>query len=63
MATAYRAMHPDRPVVYTSADAGRRGRGVPGSLFLRKPFQVREVNQTVRLMVQGLADAPVRAAG
>ncbi|MDP4021644.1 response regulator [Methylobacterium sp. NEAU 140] len=63
VATAYRAMHPDRPVVYTSADAGRRGRGVPGSLFLRKPFQVREVNQTVRLMVQGLADAPVRAAG
>ena len=63
VALAYRAIHPDRPVVYTSTEANRRVRGVPGSLFLRKPFQVREVNQMVRLMAQGLTDAPLRAAG
>lgn len=67
VAQAFRAIHPDRPVVYTSADA-QRARGVPGSLFLRKPFQVREVNQMVRMMANGLSDhglagAPLRAAG
>ena len=68
VAQAFRALHPDRPVVYTSTEANRRVRGVAGSLFLRKPFQVREVNQMVRMMAQGLSDqgssdAPLRAAG
>ena len=67
VAQAYRALHPDRPVVYTSTEANRRIRGVAGSLFLRKPFQVREVNQMVRLMAKGLGDlrltdTPLRAA-
>ena len=64
VAQAFRALHPDSPVVYTSTDASR-GRGVPGSLFLRKPFQVREVNRMVRMMTEGLTDAPsgLRAAG
>ena len=66
VAHAFRAIHPDRPVVYTSTDAGSRS-GVPGSLFLRKPFQVQAVNRLVRMMVEGLGvaqqDAPLRAAG
>ncbi len=66
VAHAFRAMHPDRPVVYTSTDANRRS-GVPGSLFLRKPFQMQEVNRLVRMMVEGLGetagDAPLCAAG
>jgi two-component system, OmpR family, response regulator len=60
VAQAFRAIHPDRPVVYTSTDASGRS-GVPGSLFLRKPFQVQAVNRLVRVMVEGLG-APVHAA-
>jgi two-component system, OmpR family, response regulator len=66
VAHAFRAIHPDRPVIYTSTDTNGRS-GVPGSLFLRKPFQVQEVNRLVRMMVDGLGaahlDAPLRAAG
>ncbi|SDN31601.1 CheY chemotaxis protein or a CheY-like REC (receiver) domain [Methylobacterium phyllostachyos] len=66
VAHAFRALHPDRPVVYTSTEANRRS-GVPGSLFLRKPFQVQEVNRLVRMMVEGLGEAasgaPLCAAG
>lgn len=53
VAHAFRAIHPDRPVVYSSTDTNRRS-GVPGSLFLRKPFQMQEVNRLVRMMVEGL---------
>ncbi|GJE62743.1 response regulator [Methylobacterium trifolii] len=63
VAEAFRAQHPDRPVVYTSTAGGRHPRAVPGSLYLRKPFQVREVNAIVRMMMQGLTDVPLRAAG
>ncbi|MCJ2125428.1 response regulator [Methylobacterium sp. J-077] len=62
VAHAFRAIHADRPVVYTSTDSSG-GRGVPGSLFLRKPFQVEAVNRLVRMMVDGLSDAPLCAAG
>ena len=65
VAQAFRAIHPHGPVVYTSTestrtDAAMRARGVPGSLFLRKPFQVREVEQVVRSMAQGRADRSAR---
>lgn len=66
VAHAFRALHPDRPVVYTSTDTMGRS-GVSGSLFLRKPFQVQEVNQLVRMMVEELGEttrgAPLRATG
>ena len=62
VAHAFRALHADRPVVYTSTDSSG-GRGVPGSLFLRKPFQVEAVNRLVRMMGDGLSDAPLCAAG
>ncbi len=67
VAESFRALHADRPVVYTSADTAARRRCVPGSLFLRKPFQVREVDAMVGLMAGGLGSmtgaVPLRAAG
>ena len=63
VAEAFRAMHPDRPVVYTSTAAGRHPRSVAGSLYLRKPFQIRDINQIVRMMVEGVTDQPLRAVG
>ena len=66
VAHAFRTIHPDRPVVYTSTDTMGRS-GVPGSFFLRKPFQVQEVNRLVRTMVEGLGEttlgSPLCAAG
>ena len=62
VAEAFRAQHPDRPVVYTSSGSGRHPRAVPGSLYLRKPFQIREVNALVRMMREGVSDAGLRAA-
>ena len=67
VAESFRALHPNGPVVYTSADTAARHRCVPGSLFLRKPFQVREVNAMVGLMAEGPGSlteaASLRAAG
>lgn len=63
VAEAFRAQHPDRPVVYTSTGQGRNPRAVPGSLYLRKPFQIREVNALVRMMNEGISDGQMRAAG
>lgn len=53
VAEAFRAMHAGRPVVYTSTEGALRRRGVTGSLFLRKPFQVREVDAMVQSVVGG----------
>lgn len=63
VAEAFRAAHPDRPVVYTSTAAKLPPRTVPGSLYLRKPFQIREVNALVRMMREGVSDDGLRAAG
>ena len=62
VAEAFRAQHPDRPVVYTSSGSGRHPRAVPGSLYLRKPFQIRDVNALVRMMREGVSDRELRAA-
>lgn len=64
VAGAFRALRPDGPVVYTSADTSSRRRGVAGSLFLRKPFQVREIEATIRAMAEGTLVPPfLQAAG
>ena len=63
VAEAFRAAHPDRPVVYTSTAAKLPPRAVPGSLYLRKPFQIREVNALVRMMREGVSDHGLRAVG
>ena len=62
VAEAFRAQHPDRPVVYTSSGSGRHPRAVPGSLYLRKPFQIRDVNAQVRMMREGVSDLELSAA-
>lgn len=63
VAEAYRALHPDRPVVYASA-AEQVGRDtVPGSFFLRKPFQVQEIAELARMMAETAKPLPMPAAG
>ncbi|MGU3537010.1 response regulator [Methylobacterium sp. A54F] len=52
VAEAYRLIHPDRPVIYASTEAGLDRREVPGSLFLRKPFQLAAVTALVRMMAE-----------
>lgn len=64
VAEAYRARHPDRPVIYASAGTPVEQRTVPGSLFIRKPFQVREVVAIARMMRTDAARTDgLRAAG
>ncbi|MCJ2013469.1 response regulator [Methylobacterium sp. J-076] len=60
---AFRAIRPGRPVVYSSTETALLRRSVPGGLFLRKPYQVREVDAVVKAVVQGLDAAPLQAAG
>ncbi len=64
VARAFRAIRPEGRIIYTSADTSSRHRGVPGSLFLRKPFQIREIEATIRSMAEG-SPAPtiLQAAG
>ncbi|WP_336485256.1 response regulator [Methylobacterium nigriterrae] len=63
VAQAYRAIHPDRPVIYASTGATVERRTVPGSLFVRKPYQVHEIIGLARMMARALSPAPRRAAG
>lgn len=64
VANAFRAIKPEGPVVYASADTSSRQRIVPGSLFLRKPFQVREIEGAIRAVAEGsLAPLVLRAVG
>lgn len=54
VAQEFRALRPDRPVVYSSADTTALRPGVTRSLFLRKPFQMREVNALVKAITRDL---------
>lgn len=56
VAEAYRDLHPDRPVIYASSLPHRESRAVPGSLFLRKPFQMRDVVELARMMASTRSD-------
>ncbi|KAB1074700.1 response regulator [Methylobacterium planeticum] len=62
VADAYRAIHPDRPVIYASTAALRERRTVSGSLFVQKPYGVREIVALARMMTGALAE-PRRHAG
>ncbi|MCP1550898.1 MULTISPECIES: response regulator [Methylorubrum] len=64
VAAAYRERHPKRPVVYTSTVAQIESRTVPGSLYIRKPFQAREIVELASVMAasHGLGDGR-RVAG
>ncbi|GJE46573.1 response regulator [Methylobacterium soli] len=62
VADSYRAIHPDRPVIYASTGPAQERRTVPGSLYVQKPYQVREIIALARMMAQALAE-PRRRAG
>jgi CheY-like chemotaxis protein len=59
VAIAFRAVAPDRPVIYASAYAPGPHRRVPASVYLDKPYLPLQVIQAMRLL---LADRPVRAS-
>lgn len=61
VAEAYRAIHPQRPVIYASAADRVARNAVSRSLFLQKPFRTREIVEVARMMAQ--VAAPMQAAG
>lgn len=64
VASAYRERHPRRPVIYASTAAQIARRSVPGSIFVHKPFQVREILSLARMMASAAGqDESLRAAG
>ena len=63
VAAAYRERRPHRPVIYASTRVRTEGRTVPGSIFVHKPFQVREILALARMIAVEGVDAPLRAAG
>jgi len=64
VADAYRECHPHRPVIYASTAAQIERRTVPGSLYVRKPFQVREILDLARMMADTTpAATALRVAG
>lgn len=52
VAEVFRSACPDRPVIYASAAAPVGGRPVPGSLFVRKPFQIHEMGDIAQAVSQ-----------
>lgn len=64
VAAVYRERHPDRPVIYASTLPRLERRSVPGSIYVRKPFQLREILALARMMAAGGASQEaLRAAG
>ena len=63
VAAAFRELHPRRPVIYASTVAQIEGRSVPGSLFIRKPFQAREIAEVANAIVASHAKASLAADG
>lgn len=64
VAAAYRERHPRRPIIYASTSARVERRTMPGSIFVHKPFQIREIVAMARMMTSEEAGAaPLRAAG
>lgn len=51
VAAAFRAIYPQRPVIYASASEPVGGRPVPDSLYVRKPFKIREMSELARMLV------------
>ena len=63
VAAAYRERHPQRPIIYASTAARIERRTVPGSIFVHKPFQVREIVGLARMMNEATRGQPLKAAG
>ncbi|GLS42248.1 response regulator [Methylobacterium brachythecii] len=62
VAAAYRERHPRRPVIYASTAPHIARRTVPGSIFVHKPFQVREIISLARMMVQASGEDSLLSA-
>ena len=63
VAAAYRERHPRRPIIYASTAARLERRTVPGSIFVHKPFQVREIIGLARMMLDEAGGERLQAAG
>ncbi|SFL61078.1 response regulator [Methylorubrum salsuginis] len=64
VAAAYRERHPQRPVIYASTLPRLERRTVPGSIYVRKPFQIREILSLARMMaVESRTPEALRATG
>lgn len=50
VAAAYRERHPQRPIIYASTSARIDRRSVSGSIYVRKPFQAREILALAQMM-------------
>lgn len=61
VAEAYSALNPGRPVIYASAARRPKRASVPGSLFLRKPFQVAEIVELARIIADPSPIGDLRA--
>lgn len=63
VADAYRERHPHRPVIYASTAQHIERRSVPGSIYVHKPFQMREILGLARMMGGAPGARELRAAG
>jgi CheY-like chemotaxis protein len=52
VAEAFRAVHPDIPVIYASGTTGEKSRRVPNSVFFTKPYRTAEVLKACRTACQ-----------
>ena len=59
VAAAYRERHPHRPIIYASTSARTERRTVSGSIYVRKPFEPREILALATMMAasNGAEDA------
>lgn len=62
VAATYRERHPRRPVIYASTAAQIESLTVPDSIYVRKPFQAREILELAGLMAASLGDEAVDRA-
>lgn len=64
VAAVYRERHPHRPIIYASTSARTERRTVPGSIYVQKPFEPRDILALAAMMTaSGGTDGDLRAAG
>ncbi|WP_210247591.1 response regulator [Salinarimonas soli] len=62
VADEFRFTYPLRPVIFASGDTASRPRAYGDSLFLRKPYRVSEVVESVRSLQAGWTHAEIEIA-
>ena len=58
VAEAFRAVRPDMPVIYASANEAEKSRRVPGSVFFAKPYRTSEILAACRTACRLSKPAP-----